>query len=137
MKKKITTLQRYHRQLIECQIRNCERILTPSLRFDKFEIISQSILLTNHFLNCVIRTYVLIVLILCHLFSILKFRKYPVKMNFESEDFQFALEMIIVSRNENGATLTDIRGLLDLLLLSLCSLDIKWRRRNSFEHKAY
>lgn len=26
------------------------------------------------------------------------------------EDFQFALEMVILNRNENGATLAEIRG---------------------------
>lgn len=40
-------------------------------------------------------------------------------MEFEDAEFKFALEAIIASRNENGATLSEIRG---LLLKILCLL---------------
>lgn len=38
-------------------------------------------------------------------------------MELENAEFKFILEMIIISRNENGATLSEIRG---LLLIILC-----------------
>lgn len=52
-------------------------------------------------------------------------------MNLENEEFQFALEMIIASRNENGATLADIRGLL-VTFICFVLFDIKWRWRRNF-----
>lgn len=48
-------------------------------------------------------------------------------MNFGNEEFQFALELLIAGRNENGATLSDIRGMFFSVLFSLC-FRLKWLR---------
>lgn len=51
-------------------------------------------------------------------------------MNFENEEFQFALEMIIASHNENGATLSDIRGMLATNILFLLLIKMACRRNS-------
>lgn len=51
-------------------------------------------------------------------------------MNFENEEFQFALEMIIASHNENGATLSDIRGMLATNILFLLLIKMAYRRNS-------